>query len=78
VSRSADKQLKIDLSTELKDLAIHYTFDNSFPDHHYPKVEGSLVPPKDAVMLKVVTYRGNEQKGRLIHMPLSELEKRVK
>jgi hexosaminidase len=78
VSRTADGKLKIDLSTEVKDLSIHYTFDNSFPDHHYPKVEGSIIAPKDAVMLKVVTYRGKEQKGRIINMPLSELEKRVK
>ncbi|OLY92012.1 hexosaminidase [Cnuella takakiae] len=78
VSRTADGKLKIDLTTEVKDLSIHYTFDNSFPDHHYPKVEGSLIIPKDAVMLKVVTYRGKEQKGRVINMPLSELEKRVK
>lgn len=78
VSRTADKQLKIDLSTELKDLSIHYTFDNSFPDQYYPKVEGSLIAPKDAVMLKVVTYRGDEQKGRIINLPLSELAKRAK
>lgn len=78
VSRTADKQLKIDLSTELKDLTIHYTFDNSFPDQHYPKVEGALIAPKDAVMLKVVTYRGDEQKGRILNLPLSELEKRAK
>jgi hexosaminidase len=78
VSRTADKALKIDLSTELKDLSIHYTFDNSFPDQYYPKAEGALIAPKDAVMLKVVTYRGNEQKGRIINLPLSELAKRAK
>lgn len=78
VGRGTDGKLKIDLSTEVKDLDIHYSFDNTFPDHHSPKVQGTLVPPKDAVMLKVVTYRGREQKGRLIYMPLSELAKRVK
>lgn len=78
VTRNAAKQLQIDLSTEIKDLSIHYTFDNSFPDHHYQKVTGTLTPPKDAVMLKVVTYRGNEQKGRIIYLPLDELAKRAK
>jgi len=29
------------------------------------------------VMLKVVTYRGNKQMGRIISMPISELQKRA-
>src|SRR6476620_696069 len=44
VSRNADKSLKITLSTEVPDLDIHYSFDNSFPDHHYPVYKGPLTP----------------------------------
>jgi hexosaminidase len=36
------------------------------------------VPPKDATTLKVVTYRGKEQKGRIIAMPLEELKTRIR
>jgi hexosaminidase len=77
VSKNSDNQLKIELSTEIPDLDIYYSFDNSFPDKFYPKYTKALTPPKDAVMLKVITYRGNERKGRMIAMPISELQTRV-
>ncbi len=77
VSKGADSTLKIELSTEIPDLDIYYSFDNSFPDRFYPKYTQALTPPKDAVMLKVITYRGNEPKGRMMAMPISELQTRA-
>lgn len=78
VSRSADKQLMIELSTEVQGLDIYYSFDNSFPDRFYPKYTEKLMPPKDATMLKVITYRGKEPVGRMMVMPIEELNKRAK
>ncbi|SMC82222.1 beta-N-acetylhexosaminidase [Pedobacter nyackensis] len=77
VSRSADKQLLIDLSTEVAGLDIYYSFDNSFPDSFYPKYTEKLTPPKDATMLKVITYRGKTPVGRMMNMPIEELNKRA-
>lgn len=77
VSRTADKKLKIELSTEVEGLDIHYSFDNSFPDRFYPKYTTALVPPKDAVMLKVITYKDKKPVGRMIAMPIEELNKRA-
>lgn len=77
VTRNADNQVKIALSTEAEGIDVYYTFDNSFPDRFYPKYTEALVPPKDAVMLKVVTYRGKKQVGRLITMPVREWLKRA-
>lgn len=77
VSRAADKQLKIELSTEVEGLDIYYSFDNSFPDRFYPKYTGPLTPPRDAVMLKVITYRGKDPIGRMISMPIEELQQRA-
>jgi hexosaminidase len=37
----------------------------------------ALVAPKDAVMLRVVTYRGKQQMGRMISVPVSSLEQRL-
>ncbi len=76
-SRTADKQLQIDLSTEVKGLDIYYSFDNSFPDRYYPKYTAPLIAPKEAVMLKVVSYKGKERVGRMIAMPLDELKRRA-
>ncbi len=77
VSRSADKQLMIDLSTEIDGLDIYYSFDNSSPDRFYPKYTEKLTAPKDATQLKVITYRGKKVMGRMITMPMDELNKRA-
>lgn len=77
VKIGADKQLNIEMSTEVPDLDIYYSFDNSFPDRFYPKYTEALVPPKDAVMLKVITYRGKTPVGRMISMPIEELTRRA-
>jgi hexosaminidase len=77
VKKGDNKQLLIDLSTEVTGLDIYYSFDNSFPDQFYPKYTKTLTPPKDAVMLKVVTYKGKEPVGRMIAMPIQELQNRA-
>ncbi|MEO6328502.1 MAG: family 20 glycosylhydrolase [Ginsengibacter sp.] len=77
VSRTTANELKIELSTEAPGLDIYYTFDNTFPDRFSPKYTGPLTIPKEAVMLKVISYRGKQAMGRLIYMPVDDLEKRV-
>lgn len=77
-STSPDKKLQIYLSTEVSGLDIYYTFDNSFPDRFYPKYTGVLTAPKDAVMLKMITYRGNKPVGRMISYPIKELQDKLK
>lgn len=77
VKRSADRNLAISLSTEVEGLDMYYSFDNSFPDHFYPKYTTPLVPPVDAKVLKVITYRGKTPIGRMMNMPIEELEKRA-
>jgi hexosaminidase len=76
VSKDNNGQLKIEMQTEADDVSIYYTFDNSFPDNFYPVYKEPLIAPKDAVMLRVVTYSGKQQKGRLISVPIADLEKR--
>jgi hexosaminidase len=76
-SRTPDNQLQIELSTEVSGLDIYYSFDNTFPDRFYPKYTLPLVAPKDAVNLRVVTYKGKNPVGRLITMPMEELNKRI-
>jgi len=58
-------------------LDIYYSFDNSFPDRFYPKYSGPVEVPKDATILKVVTYRGKEKKGRDITITVEELNRRT-
>ena len=76
-SLTADKQIKVQLTNEIPGLVTYYSFDGSYPDRFYPKYTEPLIVPKDALLLKVITYRGKEPVGRTITMPVSELKRRV-
>lgn len=78
VRRTADGLLLVTLSTEIENLDIYYSFDNSFPDHFYPKYTEPLVVPIDANIIRVITYRDKKPIGRMMHMPIEELNKRVR
>jgi hexosaminidase len=77
VSKAPNDSLLITLKTEVQGLDIHYSFDNSHPDQFYPVYTQPLLVPKDAVMLKVITYRGREKMGKQIDMPVAELKRRL-
>ena len=77
VSVDDNDSLVINLQTEIEGLDIYYSFDETDPDNFYPKYKEPLSVPKDAVHLKVVTYRNNQQVGKLIVMPVAELKKRL-
>jgi len=72
----ANDSLMVELYTEVAGLDIHYSFDNSNPDNFYPKYTSLLAIPKDAVMLKVITYRDGRPIGRQLDMPVRELIRR--
>ena len=69
--------LQITLSTEINGLDIYYSWDNSNPDNYYPKYTGPLFVPKDASMIKVITYRDGKPIGRQIDMPIAILKSRL-
>jgi len=75
--KDADGKLIIELSTEIEGLDIYYSFDNSFPDRFYPKYTNALNPPKDALKMKLITYRGKQQIGRDITILISDLNRRA-
>jgi hexosaminidase len=73
-----DSLVRVELQSEVKGLDIYYSFDNSFPDKFYPKYTEPLIVPKDAAMMKVISYRGDKPVGRMLTMPVDELKKRAK
>lgn len=77
-SKTRDNRLKIELSTEVPDLEIYYSFDNSFPDKFYPKYTTPLIAPIDAVQLKLISYKNGKPVGRMLTMPISELKTRAR
>lgn len=77
VKRNDKQRLELSLATEIEGLDIHYSFDNSFPDHHYPKYTETLLVPIDANWVRVITYRDGKPIGRMQNMPIEELIKRA-
>ena len=73
--RRLDKKLVIELSTEVPDLAIYYTFAGPDPDSHYPKYESPLLVPKNATTVRAIAYRNGKPVGRIVTVPIKELEK---
>ncbi len=77
ISKKDTATIIVKLSTEVEGLAIHYSFDNSFPDNFYPKYETPLTIPKDAATMKLITYRNNKPVGRMITVSGAELKRRA-
>lgn len=74
---NAKGEIVVQMDTEVEGLNIHYSLDYSFPDQYYPIYTKPLTLPKDVSLLKVVTYRGKEQMGRIIFFPVEEMKKRM-
>jgi len=72
-----DNKMIVELTNEIPGLDIYYSFDNSYPDRFYPKYTAPLLVPEDATQLRVITYRGNKPMGRMVTMPIAELNSRV-
>lgn len=75
--RTAGDTLEIELSSELPDTEIYYTWDNTDPDRFTPRYTVPLRVPKNATWLRIATYRGGKPAGKTITLAVTELEKRA-
>jgi hexosaminidase len=78
VTKNSKGELFVELKNEISGLKIHYSFDNSYPDNHYPVATGLVAVPKDAELMRIVSCRGTEMKGRTMNISRADLEKRAK
>lgn len=76
--KNAAGRIVVDMKPEVKDLSLHYSFDHSYPDAFYPVAAGKIEVPKDAVEMKVISYRAGKPIGRMISFPITEMNKRIK
>ena len=78
VTKNAKGELFVELKNEISGLKIHYSFDNSYPDNHYPSASGLVAVPKDAELLRIVSYRGSKMMGRMMNISRADLAKRAR
>jgi hexosaminidase len=78
-SKDEKGNMVIELGSELDGVDIYYTFDNTYPDNYSAlySPEEKLTIPRDADTFKAITYREGKPIGRIITIPLTDLEKRV-
>lgn len=77
VAQNSSGALLVTISTEVPDVDVHYSFDNSFPDQYYPVYSDTLTVPEDAGQLKLASYRDGRQMGRFVTISVEDLKKRL-
>ncbi|MEA4916698.1 beta-N-acetylhexosaminidase [Proteiniphilum sp.] len=77
VNRDGD-ELVVTLTTEIEGLDVYTSFDASTPDNFYPVYKEPLRVPRDAYVMRIITYRNGKPIGRLMTISREELEKRVR
>lgn len=74
----AQKNLILVLDKEIPNMDIHFSIDESNPDHTYRKYTDPYPLPKDVATVKIVCYKNGKQVGRQINISVEELKKRVR
>ena len=72
-----DGKLIASVSTEIEDLDIFYTLNETLPDRFSPRYTQPIEIPEGPVTLKVITYRAGKPVGRMIALSREELRKRA-
>jgi len=72
-------KIGIRLDTEIDSLRLYYSFGDKDPDTRSSEYKkGEIISfPEGAAFFRVVTYKDNTPAGRVIVLPLYELEKRI-
>ena len=72
-----DGKLRLTMESEVPDLDIFYTIDETMPDSHSEKYIRPVEMPDGPITLRVITYRNGKPIGHLITLRLEELKKRA-
>ncbi len=71
------EKMTLDISTEISDLTIYYTYDGTMPDSHSLKYTQPVVIPEGPITIRVITYRNGAPIGHLITLKPEELKRRA-
>jgi hexosaminidase len=76
-AKEGSRDISLTMTTEAPGLDIYYTFDNTFPDLHSAKYDGSALSfPMGASQINAITYRNGKQIGKQINIKKEELIRR--
>lgn len=72
------EDLVVTLTPEIGGLEVYTSFDGSTPDNFYPVYNGPQRVPRDAYVMRIITYRGDKPIGRLMSIPVEDLKERAR
>jgi hexosaminidase len=72
-----DNKLVAELGSELPDVDIYYTMDDTMPDNFSTKYTQPFEVPDAQITLRVATYRHGKPIGHLITLKREDLKKRA-
>jgi hexosaminidase len=67
----------IEMEAEVPGMEIYYTIDGGMPDEFSPKYSEPFSLPEGPITLRVVTYKGGQEKGHLITLKPDDLKARA-
>ncbi len=73
-----DGQLQIEMQSEVPEMKIFYSIDDTMPDDYSTVYKNPFVLPEGPITLRVVAYRNGRQLSHLITLSLDQLRKRAK
>ena len=77
VTKNGKGNLVVELETEANNLNVYYSLDNTIPNHYDEKYNGPITLPEGTDMIRLASFRGKKQMGRLITLSFDDLQKRV-
>lgn len=72
-----DGKLMVELGSEIPDVEVYYTTDDTMPDNFSTKYTQPFEVPDAQITLRVITYRDKKPMGHLITLKREELRKRA-
>lgn len=71
-------RMLVELKSEIADVDIYYTIDNTLPDTFTPKYEGTpFALPKNVSRIQAITYRDGKPLGRMVAVEKDEIAERA-
>jgi hexosaminidase len=76
--KKKDGKITIELTSEVENVDLYYTVDNTIPNQYVSKYKSTITFPDGADNFRVISYRNGKAIGRLISIKTEDLVKRIR
>jgi hexosaminidase len=76
--KKKDGKITIELTSEVENVDLYYTVDNTIPNQYVSKYKSTITFPDGADNFRIISYRNGKAIGRLISIKTEDLVKRIR